>query len=113
MNAFIIDIALKSLLITAIATILIPLLLHRASAAARHFAWFLTTLSLLILPLATYFLPALPLIPNNTIIPQITPTTLTTSPTTITSTPQPAPHTSAGITPDPGSHHLKPIPATL
>ncbi|QDU32643.1 Regulatory protein BlaR1 [Poriferisphaera corsica] len=70
MSAFLIDIALKSLIITAASSILIPLFFHRASAATRHFTWFLTTLSLLILPIATYFLPALPIIPSTNTLPQ-------------------------------------------
>ncbi|QQE10654.1 hypothetical protein JD969_14245 [Planctomycetota bacterium] len=81
--AFIIDIAFKSLIITAIASTLIPLLMRKSPAAARHFAWFLTTIALLILPFASSFLPSLPLLPTNTIIP----THITTQPPTTTTSP--------------------------
>ncbi|QDT89937.1 M56 family metallopeptidase [Gimesia algae] len=56
-NGFALDLAVKSTLLAALAAGLV-LLLSRSSAALRHRVWTLFFLTLLILPLVTFFAPA-------------------------------------------------------
>ena len=57
------DLALKSCAILAAAW-LIALLMRRGSAAGRHLVWTLAVLSLLALPVLSYLLPGLAILPS-------------------------------------------------
>ena len=58
MNIPVVEIMIKASVVLALAAVADLLLRRRASAAARHFAWTVTTAALLVLPLASLSLPA-------------------------------------------------------
>src|SRR6185369_7708996 len=59
MNLSLIDIAVKGLLVVAVAAVATGFMRRRASAASRHLVWTLAVEGLLVLPIASIALPSL------------------------------------------------------
>ncbi len=102
MNAFAIDLVIKASLILALAALANLVLRRRASAAARHFAWTIAMVALLMLPLATVSLPSWTIR-----LPIATPVTAAAAKVSVAS-----PGRVAAVAPDEGGGSVAPASAT-